>query len=104
MIPGWASRSGLVVIAGLLAALPARTNEISVSLWGQVLGGAPYAVALEKRLFEKAGITITGILGSTGGGTTVRNVLAAGLPYGEVALPAAIAAINQGFDIKLVNG
>jgi NitT/TauT family transport system substrate-binding protein len=59
---------------------------------------------MDKGLFEKAGIKITGILTSKGGGTTVRNVLAGGLPYGEVSLAAAIAAINQGVDIKIVNG
>ena len=58
---------------------------------------------MEKGLFKQAGIDITGLLTSQGGGTTMRNVLSGGLPYGEVALSAVIAAINEGIDVKIVN-
>jgi NitT/TauT family transport system substrate-binding protein len=99
------TKSFILGLAALFAvAAPAKANEISVTHWGALMYGVPYAVAMERGLFEKAGIKITGILTSKGGGTTVRNVLAGGLPYGEVSLAAAIAAINQGIDIKLVNG
>src|SRR5690606_21284693 len=40
---------------------------------------------------------------SKGGGTTMRNVMAAEMPYGEVALSAVVAAINQGVDLKIVH-
>ena len=73
-----------------------RAEEISVTQWGASLYGAPYAVAMEKGLFKQAGIDITGILGSGGGGTTVRNILASPTPYGEVAIGAALAAKAQG--------
>ena len=86
---------------GLLA--PARADEISVTQWGASLYGAPYAVAMEKGLFKQAGIDITGILGSGGGGTTVRNILASSTPYGEVAVSAALAAKAQGLDLVIVN-
>jgi len=92
--------------AGLVALLPietARAEEISVTQWGQSLYGAPFAVAMEKGLFRAAGVDITGIIGSTGGGTTVRNVLASTTPYGEVALPAALAAAQQGIDLIMIN-
>jgi NitT/TauT family transport system substrate-binding protein len=93
--------------AALLAAAaltPAAAEEISVTQWGQSLYGAPFAVGMDKGLFKKAGIDITGIIGSAGGGTTVRNILASATPYGEVALPAALAAARSGeLDIILVN-
>ncbi len=38
--------------------------------------GAPFAVGIDKGLFKKAGIDITGVIGSAGGGMTVRNILA----------------------------
>ena len=38
-----------------------------------------------------------------GGGTTLRNMLASDLPYGEVATSAALAAIRSGLDIVIVN-
>src|SRR3954468_15357615 len=86
-----------------LAAVPATADEISVTHWGALMYGTPYAVAMEKGLFKQAGVDISGILTSQGGGTTMRNVLSGGLPYGEVALSAAIAAINEGIDVKIVN-
>src|SRR5258705_186515 len=90
----------------LLASLPirgAQAEEISVTQWGQSLYGAPFAVAMDKGLFKQAGIEITDIIGSGGGGTTVRNILASDTPYGEVALPAALAAAAQGLDLLIVN-
>jgi NitT/TauT family transport system substrate-binding protein len=96
-----------LAVAGLaalsLAASVARADEISVTQWGTSLYGLPYAVAMEDGLFKKAGIDITGILGSGGGGTTVRNILASDTPYGEVAVAAALAAQRQGLDLVIVN-
>jgi NitT/TauT family transport system substrate-binding protein len=91
------------MIAGALMQMPAAADEISVTQWGQSLYGAPFAVAIDNGLFKKAGIDITGVVGSAGGGTTVRNVLASATPYGEVALPAALAAARAGLDLILVN-
>lgn len=93
----------LAVALALLFALPARADEISVTQWGASLYGAPFAVAMEDGAFKKAGIDITGIIGSAGGGTSVRNVLAADTPYGEVATAAALAAARQGLDVVIVN-
>jgi len=90
--------------AAILASVPnARAEEISVTQWGQSLYGAPFAVGLEKDFFKQAGIDITGIIGSGGGGTTVRNILASPTAYGEVAFAAAIAAAQQGLDLVVVN-
>ncbi|HEY4074112.1 MAG TPA: ABC transporter substrate-binding protein [Herbaspirillum sp.] len=96
------------VLLALLAStawLPAvaRADEISVTQWGNSLYGLPYAVAMEKGLFKKAGVDITGILSSGGGGTTVRNILASKTPYGEVAIAAALAAQREGLDVVIVN-
>ena len=81
----------------------ARAEEISVTLWGTFLYGAPFAVAIENGYFKEEGVDITGVLSSKGGGTTVRNILAGGLPYGEVSLAAAVHAANEGIAIKIVN-
>ena len=90
--------------AGVLAPSLAHAEQISVTHWGALMYGAPYAVAMAKGFFKDAGVDIDGILTSRGGGTTVRNVLAGGLPYGEVALSAAVAARKQGLDVRIVNG
>ncbi len=80
-----------------------QAEEISVTQWGTSLYGLPYAVAINQGYFKQAGIDITGILTSGGGGTTVRNILASKLPYGEVAVSAALAAQRQGLDVVIVN-
>jgi NitT/TauT family transport system substrate-binding protein len=81
----------------------ARAEQITVTHWGVLMYGAPYAVAIEKGFYEEEGLEIDGVLTSKGGGTTMRNVMAADLPYGEVALAAVIAAVNQGIDLKIVH-
>jgi NitT/TauT family transport system substrate-binding protein len=93
-------------LVATMAAAPlavAQADEISVTQWGSSLYGLPYAVAMDKGLFKKAGVDITGILSSGGGGTTVRNILASKTPYGEVAVSAALAAQRQGLDLVIVN-
>ena len=87
----------------LATLVPAQAEEITVTHWGVLMYGAPYAVAMEKGYYKEQGLDITGVLTSKGGGTTMRNVMAAPMPYGEVALSAAVAAINQGLDVKIIH-
>lgn len=100
-------RNRLIHLAACLAALlfvvrGARADSITVTHWGAEFYGAPYAVAMEKGFFKQRGLDITGILTSTGGGTSVRNTLAGDLPFGEVALSAAVQAINAGQPLVIV--
>lgn len=95
---------GASLVGALAAAPAAKAEQISVTHWGVLMYGAPYAVAMEKGFFKEAGVDIDGILTSKGGGTTMRNVLAGGLPYGEVALSAVVAAAREGIDLRIVNG
>ncbi len=96
-------RLRLVLTLLALFAGAAHAEEITVTQWGASLYGAPFAVALERGDFKKAGIDITAISGSAGGGTSVRNILASATPYGEVATAAALAAARQGLDVVIVN-
>jgi NitT/TauT family transport system substrate-binding protein len=95
--------SCIVAFVVWLCASAAHADEISVTQWGASLYGVPFAVAMKAGYFNKAGINITGIIGSGGGGTTVRNILASDTPYGEVAIAAALAAAQQGLDVVVVN-
>jgi NitT/TauT family transport system substrate-binding protein len=100
------TRAWLKVVVLLGALLPGslRAEEIVVSLWKVGLVGAPEAVAIEKGYFKEAGVDVTGVMGGGGGGNVVRNMFAnEGLPFGLVALPAAIAAQKQGLPIVVVN-
>jgi len=86
------------------ALTPAPAVELNVTHFGTGMYGVPHAIAKEKGYYKDIGLDVTGFLTSAGGGTTVRNVLASDLPYGEVALPAVIAAIQQGIELVIVHG
>jgi len=86
----------VLALVALALALPATALDLTVTQFGQAMFGAPFAVARARGFFKEVGIDVTGFITSTGGGTTIRNALASEIPYGEVALPAVIAAIQQG--------
>jgi NitT/TauT family transport system substrate-binding protein len=85
------------------ASVPAKAEDILVTQYKADPSGAPYGVAIEKGYFKKAGADITGVISGEGGGTSVRAVIASSLGFGETSPAAAIAAINQGQDIKIVD-
>jgi NitT/TauT family transport system substrate-binding protein len=89
--------------AAALAPVAARAEEISVTQYGASLYGLPFTVAQEIGAFDRAGIHLTGFMGSGGGGTTVRNLFASETPYGDVAVGAALAAAAGGLPVKIVN-
>ncbi len=94
-----------IASAGLMSlSAIARAEDIVVTHYGSLLYGVPYAIALEKGWFKEAGVDVTGILTSKGGGTSVRNMMAGDTLYAEVALPAALSAIKEGFNIKILSG
>jgi NitT/TauT family transport system substrate-binding protein len=93
---GWAFCAGLISI-------PAHAFQLAVSQYGRVTASLPWAVAMEKGYFADAGVKIDEIIAGAGGGTTLRNVLASDLPYGEVATSAALAAVRSGLDVVIVN-
>lgn len=96
-------KAALVGVAALFAVSGARAETLTVTHWGSGMYGLPFAVALDKGFFKDAGIDVTGFITSSGGGTTVRNAMASDIPYGEVALPAALAAIKQGVKLTIVH-
>jgi NitT/TauT family transport system substrate-binding protein len=60
-------------------------------------------VAIAKGFFKKHGVDITDVISGEGGGTSVRNVIASALGYGEVSPAPVISAIKEGQDLKIVN-
>jgi len=91
--------------AGIICGSSAASAvELNVTQFGIGMYGVPYAVAVEKGYFREIGLDVTGFLTSAGGGTTIRNVLASDLPYGEVSLPAALVALKQGLKLSIIHG
>ena len=101
-------KSNLPILAplmalGLAAAQPAAAEDLLVTQYKNDPSGAPYAIALEKGFFKKAGVDITGVVAGSGGGSSVRNAMATTLGYGDVTAAPVIAAAAQGQDIKIVS-
>jgi NitT/TauT family transport system substrate-binding protein len=87
----------------LAASSPAGAEDILVTQYKADPSGAPYGVAIDKGFFKKAGADVTGVISGEGGGASVRAVIASDLGFGETSPAAAIAAISQGQDIKIVD-
>lgn len=99
---------GMTAIAFLLLvlsflAVPVHAIEIEVTNYGTTTNGFPFAIAMAKGFFKEAGANITGIRGSEGGGTTIRNMLGGNMPYGESSLAAAVLAIQGGADLRIIS-
>ena len=92
----------LLLVLSFLA-VPVHAVEIEVTNYGTTTNGMPFAIAMAKGLFKEAGANITGIRGSEGGGTTIRNMLGGNMPYGESSLAAAVLAIQGGADLKIIS-
>jgi NitT/TauT family transport system substrate-binding protein len=91
------------VLGSVILSSTSHAFQLAVSQYGRVTASLPWAVALEKGYFADAGVKIDEIIAGAGGGTTLRNVLAGDLPYGEVATSAALAAARSGIDVVIVN-
>ena len=101
--PTFARIAGACALALMALAVrgPAQAEEIAVSNFGVSANGMPYGVALAKGFFKEEGANVTGIITSAGGGTSLRNMLAGGVPMAR-SIPAwSVAAIQQGADLKL---
>ena len=56
----------LGLAASLFAWRAAQAETITVTHWGGQFYGVPYAVAMDKGLFKKNGVDVTGILTAAG--------------------------------------
>ena len=81
----------------------AQAVDLTVTHWGVLMYGAPFAVAQDQGYFAEEGVEVDGFITSQGGGTTLRNALAADVPYGEASLAAVVAAAKQGVDLTIVH-
>ncbi|MBC5810628.1 MAG: ABC transporter substrate-binding protein, partial [Candidatus Eremiobacteraeota bacterium] len=93
----------------LAAVVPARgaspaALDITVTHYPAQDYALPVVIAQQLGYFAHENIVVNSIVGSEGGGTTVRNIAQGGLKLGQVATPAAIKAILAGEDLRIVGG
>jgi NitT/TauT family transport system substrate-binding protein len=96
-------RRSILAAVFLVAIAPARAEDVVVTQYKADPSGASFAVAIAKGFFKKHGVNITDVISGEGGGTSVRNVIASELGYGEVSPAPVISAIREGQDIRIVN-
>jgi len=96
------------VLASLASCAGTRDGQdgeaIVVSNYGVTVNGMPFAVARKLGYFEAEGARVTGILSSSGGGSTIRNLLGGRLAYAESSLASIVAAAASGARLKIVSG
>lgn len=94
--------AALMLLAGLTAPAAEAANSLTVTEYGVAATALPWGVARDQGLFKKNGLDFDGIIGSNGGGTAVRNMMASGLPFGEISTSGAVAAVQTGLDVIFV--
>jgi NitT/TauT family transport system substrate-binding protein len=80
-----------------------RAEKILVTLYGRHAITLPWIMANKKGLLNDDGVTVTEVVSGAGGGTSLRNMLAGSIPYAEVTMASALAAIATGVDLVIVN-
>src|SRR5262245_17218945 len=95
--------TAILLAAVCIGAAPAQAEDVVVTQYKADPSGASFAVAIDKGFFKKHGVDITEVISGEGGGSSVRNVMASELGYGETSPAPVIAAIKQGHDIRIVN-
>jgi len=90
----------LTIVAA--AASGAHAEVLAISEYGKITSTLPWAVALKKGFLRQDGLDITDIVSSSGGGSSLRNILATGMGAGQVGTTTAVAAINQGIALRIV--
>ena len=93
------------VCAAVLTGCGSKTSpeeKLAISEYGKLTSTLPWAVAFKKGYLKEDGLNVTDIISSGVGGGGLRNLLASNMGVGNVGTAAAIAAINQGMDLRIV--
>ena len=99
--------SGGAAAATLMLRSPAGAEDltpfdITITHYPEQDYALPVVVAQELGFMKAEGIDVKGIVGSSGGGTTVRNIAQGGLTMAEASTAAGIKSIFAGEDLKII--
>jgi len=95
--------AGLGALITFAAVTPGQAGDsLTITNYGISGVSLPWAVAQEKGFIKQNGVEIDGIIGSHGGGTSIRNFMASKLQVGQVAVTAAVGAINNGIPLIFI--
>lgn len=83
----------------------AKVTHITVSVaQNQDINGLMWSVGRSEGFFEDNGVIVDEVIPAEGGGTTLQNVIAGKLPFGQVATSALVKAFNEGLPIRIIAG
>ncbi len=99
---GGRAAAALGLVLALAASLPAPADTLAISEYAKITSTLPWAVAFKKGYLKQDGLNVTDIVSSSGGGSSLRNILASDMAVGNLGTATAIAAINQGMDLRIV--
>lgn len=104
-------RTVLAASAGLAAgvlspsfAAEQRKMTIMADYFGALLNTSVLAAGLEKGYYETPEVAVSNVVTGGGGGTAVRNMVGGNIEYGVIGTSAALTAIREGIDIRIVHG
>ena len=98
-----AAAAGYVVPSVGTAAEP-RKMTMMADYYGALFNTSIIAAGLEKGFYNKPDVQVTDIVTGGGGGTAVRNMIGGNIEYGILSTSAALSAIKEGVDLKVVHG
>jgi NitT/TauT family transport system substrate-binding protein len=96
----------LAMLGAVALSRPARAAyslQIMAPYYRSLITMSPIAIALENDLYAKHGVDVTGVLTSVGGGTGLRNMIGAGLPYAEMGSASVLAGFKAGLDFRIIH-
>ncbi|TAM58530.1 hypothetical protein EPN52_10635 [bacterium] len=99
---GSAATLALLGAPRLTSAAAPEAYNITITHYPAQDYALPVVVAQELGYMAQGGIDVKSIIGSSGGGTTVRNISQGGLHLGEAATSAVIKAILAGMELKII--
>jgi NitT/TauT family transport system substrate-binding protein len=84
-------------------AAAAYSMQIMAPYYKSLVTMAPIAIALEKGLYAKHGVDVTGVVTSVGGGTGLRNMMGADIGYAEMGTASVLLGFKAGIDARIVH-
>jgi len=78
--------------------------QIAVSNYGAGSYGLPQLIAQKEGFFRRNRIVVDRVVGSAGGGTTVRLLLSGRLAFADGAVGATVQAAMHGTPLKIIGG
>ena len=104
-------RSFMVAAAGAACAVAApcvAAEKVKMTImadyFGALLNTSVLAIGLDKGFYNTPEVEVTNVITGGGGGTAVRNMVGGNIDYGVIGTSAALTAIREGIDVKIIHG